>query len=76
MNHRYGLLFGLCLWSTQAVSAADPVELRAGPLSMVFDTDHAMLRFIRVGQVEVLRGINAPVRDQFWATLPTEVSDV
>ena len=76
MNHRYGLLFGICLWSAQAVSAADPMELRAGPLSMVFDTDHAMLRFIRVGQVEVLRGINAPVRDQFWATLPTEVTNV
>ena len=30
----------------------------------------------RSGQVEVLRGINAPVRNQFWGTLPTKVSNV
>jgi len=56
--------------------AAEPIPLRAGPMSMTFDVDNAMLRFIRVGKVEVLRGINAPVRNQFWGTLGTEVTNV
>ena len=61
---------------TPSLLGADPIALRAGPLSMVFDQEHAMLRFLRVGRIEVLRGINAPVRDQFWGTLPTKVSNV
>jgi len=56
--------------------AAEPIPLRAGPMSMTFDVDNAMLRFIRVGKAEVLRGINAPVRNQFWGTLGTEVTNV
>lgn len=68
----------LAVWCcvTPSLLGAEPIALRAGPLSMVFDPDHAMLRFLRVGQVEVLRGINAPVRNQFWGTLPTKVSNV
>ena len=40
--------------------AEEPIPLRAGPLTMVFDADNAMLRYLRVGRIEVLRGINAP----------------
>ncbi|MEE3371231.1 MAG: hypothetical protein VX346_17995 [Planctomycetota bacterium] len=71
-----------CLWLviwccvTPSLVGAEPISLRAGPLSMLFDTDHAMLRFLRVGPVEVLRGINAPVRNQYWGTLPTKVTNV
>ena len=68
----------LAIWCgvTPSLLGEEPIALRAGPLSMVFDTDHAMLRFLRVGPVEVLRGINAPVRNQYWGTLPTKVTNV
>lgn len=43
---------------------------------MTFDVDNAMLRFVRVGWAEVLRGITAPVCNQFWGTLGTEVTNL
>ena len=52
------------------------LPLRAGPLSMVFDTESAFLRYVRVGPHEVLRGVNAPVRNQFWGTVPPQVSNL
>jgi hypothetical protein len=74
-NHIHVLLLLIPLTGT-CTHAAEPIPLRAGPLSMVFDVENAMLRFIRVGKAEVLRGINAPVRNQFWATLGTDVTNV
>jgi hypothetical protein len=53
---------------------ADPIPLRAGPVTMVFDADNVFLRYIRVGPHEVLRGINAPIRDQNLATVAPRVS--
>ncbi len=41
---------------------------------MSFDADNLFLRYLRVGEHEVLRGINAPVRDQNWATVAPQVS--
>ena len=59
-----------CAWS------ADPITLTAGQLSMVFEPDNALLRYIRIGSMEVLRGINAPVRNQFWGTVPPIVENL
>lgn len=56
--------------------AADPIPLRAGPLTMVFEPDNAFLRYLKVGDREVLRGISAPVRDEFWGTVPPRVSNI
>ena len=56
--------------------AAEPIPLRAGPVTMVFDADNVFLRYIRVGPHEVLRGINAPIRDQNWATVAPRVAHV
>ncbi len=70
------LVLLLIQFTCTAALAAEPIPLRAGPLSMAFDVDNAMLRFIRFGKAEVLGGINAPVRNQFWGTLGTEVSNV
>ncbi|MBP60419.1 MAG: hypothetical protein CMJ62_02730 [Planctomycetaceae bacterium] len=64
------------LVSTLPVVAEESIPLRAGPLSMTFDVDNVMLRFVRVGKAEVLRGINAPVRNQFWGTVPPRASDI
>lgn len=59
-----------------AARGADPVPLRAGPLTLAFDTEHAFLRYLRAGPHEVLRGINAPVRDHNWATVAPVVSNL
>lgn len=56
--------------------AAEPIPLRAGPLTMVFEPDNAFLRYIKLGSDEVLRGISAPVRNQFWGTVPPQVKIV
>ena len=56
--------------------ATEPIPLRAGPLTMALDTDNVFLRYVRIGPHEVLRGINAPVRDQNWATVAPHVSNL
>jgi hypothetical protein len=43
---------------------------------MSFDVENAFLRHLRLGPHEVLRGINAPVRNQNWATVAPEVSNL
>ena len=74
MRYCFALLL-LLLVGTSA-PAEEPIPLRAGPLTMVFDADNAMLRYLRVGRIEVLRGINAPVRNQFWGTVIPKVTNV
>ena len=59
-----------------SMHAAQPIPLRAGPVTMVFDSDNAFLRYIRIGQSEILRGINAPIRDEHWSTVTPEVSNI
>lgn len=58
------------------VHADEPIQLRAGPVSMVFDADNVFLRYLRVGEHEILRGINAPIRNENWATIAPEVSNL
>lgn len=70
------LIAALSLASMTSLQAGEPIPLRAGPLTMVFDADNVFLRYIRVGTHEVLRGINAPIRNQNWATIPPEVSNL
>ena len=49
------------------------ISLRAGSLSMVFEPQHAFLRYIRLGEHEVIRGIYAAVRDRNWGTIAPRV---
>ena len=58
------------------VIAAEPVPLRAGPVTMVFDPDNVILRYLRVGEHEVLRGIFAPVRPHDWSTVAPKVANL
>jgi hypothetical protein len=58
------------------VDAVEPIPLRAGPLTMVFDVENGSLRYLRVETHEVLRGINAPIRDASWATIAPRVSNL
>ncbi|GIX07331.1 MAG: hypothetical protein KatS3mg115_1734 [Candidatus Poribacteria bacterium] len=49
---------------------AERIFLQAGPMRMVFEPDWAFLRYLRVGSVEVLRGLYVAVRDANWDTVP------
>ncbi len=50
------------------------IELRAGPLAMLFDPETTNLRRIRFGKLEVLRNIYVAVRDRNWRTVPPKIS--
>ena len=43
---------------------------------MVFEPDNAFLRYVRIGDHEVLRGINAPIRNELWGTVRPVVTNV
>jgi hypothetical protein len=49
-------------------------KLRAGPLSLVYEAGD--LRYIKLGDREVIRRIYAAVRDRNWATVPNRLSNV
>ena len=50
------------------------IPLRAGPLTLVFEAGD--LRYLRVGNREVIRRIYAAVRDENWATIPAVISNL
>ncbi len=75
MRIRLGFLL-LLLLVCSPLPAAEPIPLRAGPVSMLFEPDYALLRQIRVGNYPVLQGINAPVRNRFWGTVSPVVTVV
>ena len=51
-----------------------PLELRAGPLHLLWEPDTAFLRRIRLGDQEVVRAVYAAVRDHNWATVLPRVT--
>lgn len=51
-----------------------PVPLRAGPLSLLFEAGD--LRYLRLGEHEIVRRIYVAVRDHNWATIPMRVSEL
>jgi hypothetical protein len=73
---KYPMALILFPWMGGGASAAEPLHLQAGPVSMVFERENAFLRFVRIGKHEVLRGINAPVRNQFWGTVKPVVKNL
>ncbi|MBM4094827.1 MAG: hypothetical protein FJ276_36270, partial [Planctomycetes bacterium] len=62
--------------SGRGPGAAEPLRLRAGPLTMFFEPATAFLRRIRLGEVEVIRGIYAAVRDRNWGTALPIISNL
>ena len=57
-----------CLLSGTDKPEPPQVRLRAGPLSLFYDNGD--LRYIRLGEYEVIRRIYAAVRDRNWRTIP------
>ena len=43
---------------------------------MRFDAENVFLRYVRLGDHEILRGINAPIRDRNWSTVAPQVSNL
>ena len=70
------MIAGMLLFGVATAQAGDLIPLRAGSVSMVFDAENVFLRYIRVGEHEVLRGINAPIRNHNWATIAPAVSNL
>ncbi|MGV3614643.1 MAG: hypothetical protein ACO1SV_04825 [Fimbriimonas sp.] len=52
------------------------IPLRSGDLTMLFDPVVGMLRYVSLGDVELIRGVYAAVRDEHWGTQPHAVEDV
>ncbi|HEY0549247.1 MAG TPA: hypothetical protein VGF13_06560 [Verrucomicrobiae bacterium] len=52
------------------------LTLRAGPLTMSFEPDNAFLRYVRLGDHEIVRNMYAVVRDQNWNTIAWQVSNL
>ncbi len=52
----------------------EPIPLRAGPLSLIYENGD--LRYIRLGEREIIRRIYAAVRDHNWGTVPNVLANV
>lgn len=53
--------------------ASTAQSLRVGDLTLIYEP--GLIRRVNIGGVEVVRMINAPVRDANWATLPATIVD-
>lgn len=53
-----------------------PLNLRSGPVTLLFEPDTGFLRQIRIGDHEVVRAIYAAVRDRNWDTIPVQISNL
>ena len=60
----------------QRMETKSALELRAGPLSMTFDSTNAFIRHVRWGGQELVRAIYGAVRDHNWATIPSAISNL
>lgn len=58
------------------MAAMDPVSLAVGSLSLAFEPTSGMVRHVRLGEIEVLRGVYAAVRRENWGTHSHRVRDV
>lgn len=53
-----------------------PLALRAGPLALIFEPATGFLRQLRLGDHEVVRAIYAAIRDENWATILPQSSNL
>ncbi len=59
------------IYDGSALAEDERIALRAGGLNLLFEA--GTLRYIRSGNVELIRQIYAAVRDQNWGTVPGEL---
>jgi D-apionolactonase len=60
-------------WYGRDEPPAELRELRAGPLTVQLDAGD--LRYVRLGDVELVRRLYAAVRDPNWGTVPVQLSN-
>ena len=53
-----------------------PVPLNAGSLTMLFEKNRGVLRYLRMGDHEIIRCIYAAVQDRNWNTIKPEITSV
>jgi hypothetical protein len=56
--------------------AEEAIPLRAGPVTLEFEPGLAFIRYVRLGDTEILRGVYAAVRDRAWLTVLPKVTNV
>ena len=61
------------LYYGSEAALAKPISLTAGQLKMLFVPHQAFLRYVRLGDHEIIRGIYAAVRDRNWNTVPPRI---
>jgi len=67
-------LAGNVLHYGRAEPLPERIPLRAGPLSLVYEAGD--LRYVRVGDREIVRRIYVAVRDRNWGTVPARLAHV
>ncbi|NLT43117.1 MAG: hypothetical protein GXX93_10625, partial [Anaerolineae bacterium] len=63
-----------CLRFGRPDKPSDWRPLRAGPLSLYYDPNLGDLRYLRLGDRELVRRIYVAVRDRNWGTIPAVLS--
>ena len=53
-----------------------PIQVQAGPITSLFQPESGFLRYLRVGDHELVRGIYGAVRDANWDTMDPIVSNI
>jgi hypothetical protein len=64
------------LWYGTDTPPPREVSLRAGPLTLIFEPELAQIRYIRLGEREVVRAVYAAVRDRSWGTVAPVVRNL
>lgn len=60
----------------QEKAGPDPIPLQAGPITAVLQPESGILRYVRLGDHEIVRGIYGAVRDANWNTIQPVISDL
>jgi D-apionolactonase len=63
------------LYDGTGTGPARSLRLRAGPLTMIFEPDQVFLRYVKLGDRELIRGIYVAVRDRNWNTVAPRITD-
>ncbi|MCC6585120.1 MAG: hypothetical protein IT168_00245 [Bryobacterales bacterium] len=74
-NGAWGQARSLALYGRDETAPA-AIELRAGPVTAMFEPEIGFLRYVRYGDRELLRGMYAAVRDKVWGTVRPRIRNV
>jgi D-apionolactonase len=70
-----GALAALTATGGYGAVMGEPLQLQAGSLRVLFDPATLSLRYVRAGELELVRTIYPAVRNGIWGTVPPKLSD-